>query len=200
MWFCLLFAQFLVDARVKAVNAAKQTTIFKIIIYLFSSSRDMRLQEEAITILFFLFFLYATMMILSFDDDQEEMCEVFEQWLYSGLFYVLFLHIVKISIHFLPFLEPTSPEGRTFSFTLNQFRRDALNAFSFVMRLCTILLRFYIYETLDDVLDSYYNFVGDFDDDEYFNEMVFSPFSLLFFDIDNNDDRSIFLDDESDLS
>jgi hypothetical protein len=62
------------------------------------------------------------------------------------------------------------------------------------------MLRFFIYETNDDILDSYYIFLGDFDDDEYFNELFFSAFPLLFFDSDNNDDRSFFLEDEIDLS
>jgi hypothetical protein len=62
------------------------------------------------------------------------------------------------------------------------------------------MVRFFIYESNDDMLDSYYIFIGDFDDDEYFNELFFSVFPLLFFDTDNNDDRSFFLEDEIDLS
>ena len=61
------------------------------------------------------------------------------------------------------------------------------------------MFRFFIYETNDDIIDSYYIFFADFDDDEYFNEIFFSVFPLLFFDPDNNDDRSIFLEDEIDF-
>ena len=68
------------------------------------------------------------------------------------------------------------------------------------MRLFTLMVRFFIYESNDDILDSYYIFIGDFDDDEYFNELFFSAFPILFFDGDNNDDRSFFLEDEIDLS
>jgi hypothetical protein len=57
-----------------------------------------------------------------------------------------------------------------------------------------------MYDFLDDVLDSYYIFVCDFDDDEYFTELNFNLLSLLFFDNDNNDDRSVFLEDEVDLA
>ena len=57
-----------------------------------------------------------------------------------------------------------------------------------------------MYDFLDDVLDSYYIFVCDFDDDEYFIENLFPLFGFLFFDIDNHDDRSIFLEDEVDLA
>jgi succinate-acetate transporter protein len=56
-----------------------------------------------------------------------------------------------------------------------------------------------MYDFLDDVLDSYYIFLCDFDDDEYFSETTFSVFGLLFFEADNHDDRSIFFEDEADL-
>ena len=53
---------------------------------------------------------------------------------------------------------------------------------------------------VDDVLDSYYIFVADFDDEEYFNDLFFSISPLLFFDGDVHDDRSLFLEDEFDLA
>jgi hypothetical protein len=158
------------------------------------------MQLEATLMLFFLLFLYGTMMILAFDDDQEEFLEYFEQLMFTGVFYVFAYYIVRVGVHFFSFLEASVSEGRTFSFVMSQFRKDALNTFAFTMRLCTLMLRFYIYETTDDILDSYYIFVGDFDDDEYLNETFFSTLSLLFFDVDNNDDRSFFFEDELDLS
>jgi hypothetical protein len=154
------------------------------------------MQFEAAVTIFFLFFLYGTMMIITFDDDQEEFLEYFEQLLFTGVFYVFFYYVVRVGVHFFSFLEASVTEGRTFSFVISQFRRDAVNAFAFIMRMVTLMLRFFIYETNDDILDSYYIFMGDFDDDEYFNELFFSIFPTLFFDTDNNDDRSFFLEDE----
>jgi hypothetical protein len=62
------------------------------------------------------------------------------------------------------------------------------------------MIRFLIYETNDDILDSYYIFLGDFDDDEYYNELLLSlVHTTTFFDSDNNDDRTLFLEDEVDL-
>ena len=62
------------------------------------------------------------------------------------------------------------------------------------------MIRFLIYETNDDILDSYYIFLGDFDDDEYYNELLLSLLhTTTFFDSDNNDDRTLFLEDEVDL-
>jgi hypothetical protein len=158
------------------------------------------MQFEAALTLLFLMFLYGTMMIVTFDDDQEEFLEYFEQLMYTAVFYVLFYYIIRVGIHFFSFLEASMSEGRTFKFVLGQFQRDGLNAFAFIMRLFTLMVRFFIYESNDDILDSYYIFIGDFDDDEYFNELFFSAFPILFFDGDNNDDRSFFLEDEIDLS
>jgi hypothetical protein len=158
------------------------------------------MQFEAAVTLFFLLFLYGTMMIITFDDDQEEFLEYFEQLLFTGVFYVFIYYVFRVGVHFFSFLEASVSEGRTFSFVLSQFRRDALNAFAFVMRLCVLMLRFFIYETNDDILDSYYIFIGDFDDDEYFNELFFSVAPILFFDTDNNDDRSFFFEDEFDFT
>jgi hypothetical protein len=62
------------------------------------------------------------------------------------------------------------------------------------------MLRLNIYDTVDDIFDSYYIFLGDFDDDEYFIDLFFSMFTVMFFDTDNNDDRSFFLEDEMDLA
>lgn len=193
---CILLS----EARVQSIFNSIQSTIVKVEIYFFAMSRDLRVSFEAILILFFLLFLYGTMMVLAFDDDQEEFLEYFEQLMFTGVFYAFFYYVIRVGIHFFSFLEASVSEGRTFSFVLSQFRRDALNTFAFIMRLCTLMLRFYIYETTDDILDSYYIFVGDFDDDEYMNEVFFGLSSILFFDVDNNDDRSILFEDELDLS
>ena len=42
--------------------------------------------------------------------------------------------------------------------------------------------------------------ICDFDDDEYFSELFFSVFSVMFFDSDNNDDRSFLFEDELDFA
>jgi len=57
-----------------------------------------------------------------------------------------------------------------------------------------------MYDTVDDILDSYYVFVGDFDDDEYFSDLLFSIFGAMFFDPDCNDDRSFFFEGEMDFT
>jgi len=54
-----------------------------------------------------------------------------------------------------------------------------------------------VYDSIEDVLDSYYIFVGDFDDDEYLTELFLPIHGTLFFTLDNNDDRSFLLEDEN---
>jgi len=60
--------------------------------------------------------------------------------------------------------------------------------------------RLNIYDGVDDILDSYYIFMTDFEEEEYFSDAFFSMFSVMSFDTDNNDDRSFLFEDEMDLS
>jgi hypothetical protein len=62
-----------------------------------------------------------------------------------------------------------------------------------------LLFRLNVYDNLDDFFDSYYIFVGDFDDDEYGNELFLSPSVLLFFEIDGGDDSAFLLEDDIDM-
>jgi hypothetical protein len=139
------------------------------------------------------------MLIATFDDDQEELIEMFD----VGFFYffcalILFL-LFKYSQHYFAFLEASVAEGRSVSYVTKQFFRDFINTFALFLRFFILLFRLNVYDTLDDFYDSYYIYVGDFDDDEYFNEMFFSMYGLFFFDIDNNDDRSFSLEDENEF-
>ena len=116
------------------------------------------MQFEAAISVFFLLFLYGTMMVITFDDDQEEFLEYFEQLLLTSVFYVFTYYVIRIGVHFFSFFEASISEGRTFSFVFAQFRKDASNLFAFSMRLVILMFRFFIYETNDDVIDSYYIF------------------------------------------
>jgi hypothetical protein len=68
-----------------------------------------------------------------------------------------------------------------------------------ILRFYSLLLRLNVYDILDDCLDAYYIFLGDFDDDEYLSEFFFSVHGTLFFTMDNQDDRSFLLEDENDF-
>jgi len=67
------------------------------------------------------------------------------------------------------------------------------------LRFFILLFRLNVYDNLDDFYDSYYIFVGDFDDDEYIVELLFSFQTMLFYDHDANDDGLLMLEEEPDL-
>jgi len=141
--------------------------------------------------------LYWAMVIMAFDDDQEEFIEFVDSGFFV-FFTVLVLFLVfKYSIHYFAFLEASVAEGRTVKFAAGQFSKDFLNTFSLLLRFYILLFRINVYDSLDDFFDSYYIFVGDFDDDEYLNELFLSIHGTIFFTLDNNDDRSFLLEDEN---
>jgi hypothetical protein len=88
-------------------------------------------------------------------------------------------------------------EGRSVIYIAAQFSKDFLSTFSVVLRFYVLVFRINIYDVFDDILDSYYIFIIDFDDDEYFSELLLSIHGTLFFTNDNHDDRSFLLEDEN---
>lgn len=160
----------------------------------------MRAQFEALahTILFFL--LYWGLVLMSFDDDQEEVIEFVDtMFAYFIMFMVLYL-IYKHSVHLFSFFSPAISESRTVTFASLQFKNDIMETGFLVIRCGILLFRLNMYDLFDDILDSYYVLIIDFDDDEYLNELFFSLHGTLFFTNDNQDDRSFLLEDENAFS
>jgi hypothetical protein len=139
-------------------------------------------------------------MIATFDDDQEEFIEVFDVSFFYFFCLLIAYLFYKYSIHYFAFLEASVSEGRTASFIAKQFFKDFMNTFALFLRFFILLFRLNIYDTLDDFYDSYYIYLGDFDEDEYLNELFFSFHSLFFYDFDVNDDRIYSLEEEHDFS
>lgn len=181
------------------LNNSNNSYLTKIIYYLNSSSKESRVQLEAMLQTFFFFVFYWSMMISTFDDDQEELIEIFDTSMFFFFCFLIFFLIFKYSQHYFAFLEASVVEGRSISFILKQFFRDFINTFALLLRFFILLFRLNVYDTLDDFYDSYYIFIGDFDDDEYLSELFFSLNSSFFFDLDNNDDRSYLLEDENEF-
>ena len=140
------------------------------------------------------------MSLLAFDDDQEETIEFVDTFFFNFFSFIIFYFIVKHASHYLSFVESSVSAGRGIKYLILQFRNDFLGSFSLLLRFYTLLFRMNVYDTLEDFFDSYYIFVGDFDDDEYLNELFFSLNNVLFFSLDNQDDRSFLFEDESDFS
>lgn len=137
---------------------------------------------------------------MTFDDDQEEIIEFVDTTFFYFFITLTMYFVYRHSVHFFSFLEASVSEGRDNKFILSQFRADVLGLFSFSMRFYMLLFRVNVYDTVEDFLDTYYIFVGDFDDDEYLNELFFSLHGTIFFTMDNHDDRSFLLEDESDFT
>lgn len=139
------------------------------------------------------------MTIMSFDDDKEELIEYIDNALFYFFTCVLLYFFYKHSIHYFSFLEASSTGSRSTMFIITQFKGDFLALFSMILRFYSLLLRLNVYDILDDCLDFYYVFIGDFDDDEYTQELFLSIHGTIFFTLDNQDDRSFLLEDENDF-
>jgi hypothetical protein len=133
---------------------------------------------------------------MAFDDDQEEVIEFIDTSFFNFLTILIIFLCYKYSIHYFAFLEGSIPDTRSISYFV-QFLRDFLNTFSLILRFYVLVFRLNLYDVLDDILDSFYVLIIDFDDDEYFSELFLSVHGTLFFSNDNHDDRSILLEDEN---
>jgi len=139
-------------------------------------------------------------MLMSVDDDREETMEFVDTIYFFFFSFVIVYFFYKHSVHYFSFLESSASGSRSTMFLLTQFKGDFLALFSMILRFYSLLLRLNVYDILDDCLDFYYVFLGDFDDDEYLNELFFNMHGTLFFTMDNQDDRSYLLEDENDFS
>ena len=82
----------------------------------------------------------------------------------------------------------------------SQFLFDLLNLVGFTLRFVLLMARLNIYDGVDDILDSWYITLIDFDEDEYYVDSLVDVMSYSFFDSDVQDDRSFLLEDELDLA
>lgn len=185
--------------RITTLFSANDSYAIRAYFYLYSLSNEVRFQFEAALQVFFFVFLYTSMMIATFDDSQEELLEFFNTMCYYFFLFTMIYYLYKYSLHYFSFLEAAKGDSKS-TLTFSQFLFDALNIIAFVLRFLVLMIRLNIYDSVDDVLDSYYIFMADFDEEEYFSDMFFSLFSTLSFDIDVNDDRSFLFEDELDFS
>jgi len=139
------------------------------------------------------------MLIATFDDDKEELIEVFDTSMFYFFCFIIAFLLFKYSQHYFAFLEASVTEGRSVSYITKQFFRDFINTFALFLRFFILLFRLNVYDTLDDFYDSYYVYIGDFDEDEYFSELFFSYYSLLGFEYDNHSDASYSLESENEF-
>jgi hypothetical protein len=127
------------------------------------------------------------------------MLELFDLLGFYFFLTVIFFLVYKYSTHYFAFLEATDVSGRSVAFVSKQFFRDFMGTIGLFLRFFILLFRLNVYDNLDDFYDSYYIFVGDFDDDEYVVDLLFSIQGLLFYDYDVNDDGMLMLEEEPDF-
>ena len=171
----------------------------RVIFYFTSLSREMRIQLESTLHLLFLVGLYLLMALSSFDDASEEKIEIINLFFFSYFMILILFLVYKHSIHYFAFLESSDIRGRSISFIIKQFFRDIMGSIGLFLRFFILLFRLNVYDNLDDFFDSYYIFVGDFDEDEYNIELFFSSSLFLLFETDSHDDSSFLLEDDIDL-
>ena len=197
--FLLYIVLLLTVTRITTLLGINDSYATRAYFYLYSLSSEVRFQLEAALQVFFFVFLYTSMMVATFDDSQEELLEFFNTMCYYFFLFTMGYYLYKYSFHYFSFLESAKGDSKA-TLTFSQFLFDALNIIAFVLRFLVLMIRLNIYDSVDDVLDSYYIFMADFDEEEYFSDTFFSMFSVISFDIDVNDDRSFQLEDELDFS
>lgn len=195
-FFCIIFFTFFKIIKFFIFNFYWINIFFY---FLYSNSKENRFQFDTFILLFFLLVIYWFSLVLTFDNSKED----FIEWFHLLSFYIFISFIVllvyKYSIHYFSFLEVSVDVGHNNLFIIKQFFRDSINSFSLLLRFFVLLFRLNIYDTLDDFYDSYYIFIGDFDDDDYFYELFFPLSFLHFCNIDNNDDSNFLFDEEHDF-
>ena len=133
---------------------------------------------------------------MAFDDDQEEVIEFIDTFFFNFITIIIVFMLYRYSIHYFSFLEASISEGNAVKYII-QAGKDTINSGAIFVRFYLLALRINIYDLLDDVMDSYYFLLIDFDDDEYYSELLLSIHGTLFFTNDNHDDRSFLLEDEN---
>ena len=198
--FPLLVTLAIVNFRVMALTRALSPYAARLLYYFFGYACESRLQAEAVFETFFLTVLFLTMMIVTFDDDKEEVLEFLNLHLFILFLAIFLVHGWKYSTHYLSFLDTSRKSTSSFLVIGGQALFDFLNLIGFSLRFVLLMARLNIYDGVDDILDSYYVLLIDFDEDEYFVDSLTDLSSLSYFDSDVEDDRSYLLEDESDLS
>jgi hypothetical protein len=98
----------------------------------------MRVQYEAVLKTFFFILFYFSLMIATFDDDQEEILEFINGMCFNVLLFFFAYLIFKYSVHFFSFLEASVAEGRSIAFVAKQCTRDLINSGALLMMQSTI--------------------------------------------------------------
>jgi len=101
--FTWLMAGFIGLFRVLKWNNPIEAYLLRIFYYLNSIARESRVQFESMIQTFFFFIFYWSMLIATFDDDQEELIEIFDTAFFTFFCALVVFLIFKYSQHYFAF-------------------------------------------------------------------------------------------------
>lgn len=196
MWFSVLFMYIL---RLTNLTNAFESYFTRVVLYLYSLSRENRIQFESVLLTVLLFTTLLVWNIVTFKDVYGESTETLTLYLFYFFLFVYVFFLYKNSTHYFSFLEASSSDRRAYSFFI-QFLKDSANSFVLALRFITLIFRLNIYDTVDDVLDSNYIFICDFEDDIYFTDLFANFYRSVFVNGDYYGDRTLFYEHDLDFS
>ena len=135
--------------------------------------------------------------ILLYNEYCDEAVSSWSSFLLVVYFISFVFYLFKYSVHFFSFLELSVTDMLKYKYLLKQFIRDISNFLAHILRLNLLFLRLNIYDGLDDVLDSYYLFVGDFNIYD-FQDMTWIYLLILYF-TENTFDVSVLMNEENEI-
>jgi hypothetical protein len=105
--------------------------------FFYSISKETRIQFEAVTQTMVFFLIYWGMVIMAFDDDQEEVIEFIDTSFFNFLTIIILFLCYKFSIHYFAFLDCSVAEGRSgFVYRYSISKRLFKYIFSYITFLC----------------------------------------------------------------
>ena len=196
IWFNFFF--FLV-LRLTSWNNTLESYLSRLTLYFYSLSRENRLQFESTILTVLLFTVLFALNITTFKDMYQEPIEALNTFLFKLFLLIYLFFLYKNSIHYFSFLEASVSDRGVLSMFI-QFVKDFANSFVLLLRFITLLFRLNIYDAVDDVLDSNYIFICDFEDDSFYVDFFGTFYKSILINNDSFGDKTIFLESSLDFS
>ena len=196
IWFNFFFFLIL---RLTSWNNTLESYLSRLSLYFYSLSRENRLQFESTVLTVLLFTLLFALNITTFKDMYQEPIEALNTFLFKLFLLIYLFFLYKNSIHYFSFLEASVSDRGVLSMFI-QFVKDFANSFVLLLRFMTLLFRLNIYDAVDDVLDSNYIFICDFEDDSFYVDFFGTFYKSVLINNDSFGDKTIFFEQSLDFS
>ncbi len=197
IWIVILATNFF---NLIATRNADRFVVTRVFLYIVSLAMENRIQLEILCQVYIWLFFIIGISLIVFDDDISEMQEWFDNSIPLFFGFVLIYLCYRYSIHYFSFLEATDTSGRSILLVVKQAFRDFMGSLGLFLRFAILLFRLNVYDNLDDLYDSYYIFVGDFEDENYGADALFPLFYFFFADSDGLGDFSLLNENDPDFA